>query len=69
MRNVTQQMTNIQGDDLNVIACSISDTLYVCAKSSLIQGERRTRADRMELGRWERLLNDEDNVRVWKAIA
>ena len=54
--------------DVNVFANNISNALYECAESS-----RCTPAPRANhasnLGRWERLLEDADDARVWKAIS
>ena len=69
LRNITQLMSCIRvDDDLNSCVSNLSDALYVCAKSSVTEDEERVRVDRMELGRWERLLEDKDDSRVWEAI-
>ena len=54
-------------DDVNVFAKNVSDVLYECARrSQSVQDQMR---DDLHLGRWERLLRDTDDARVWKAIS
>lgn len=57
-------------DDVNVFARNVSDVLYDCARRSQGVGEslNQNRGD-LHLGRWERLLGDTDDARVWKAIS
>lgn len=54
-------------EDINVSTKMISDALYECAGRS----ECRVRANQADvnLGRWERILKDKDDARVWKAIS
>ena len=42
--------------------------MYACAKSSLVEEEERAGEGRVDLGRWERLMEEKDDSRVWKAI-
>ncbi|MPC40446.1 hypothetical protein E2C01_034003 [Portunus trituberculatus] len=53
--------------DINECAESLANTLYDCAKSSRYHGER-VRGGGSMLTRWERLLEDRDDRRVWQAI-
>ena len=58
-------------DDVNIFAKNVSDVLYECAeRSSNVSGAcaRHSPGD-VHLGRWERLLMDTDDARVWKAIS
>ena len=71
-------MPSIEGNDFNSYVDSLSDIkLYTCVKSSGVGGcEERMSIDRMDLGRWEGLMHDDnddgdddgDDCRVWKAI-
>lgn len=68
VRHIAQQMPCIQDDDVNSYVNNLSDTLYTYAKSSVVLNEEVSPVSRMELGRWERLMEDDDDARVWKAI-
>lgn len=56
-------------DDVNVFASRISESLYACAESSVcVTQPSGSEEESVHLGRWERLLDDSDDARVWKAI-
>ncbi len=61
-------MPSVEDNDLNSYVNSLSDTLYACAKSSVGDCEERMSIGRTELGRWERLMQNADDARVWRAI-
>lgn len=53
----------------NVDTCAeaISDVLYKCCKESQ-QADNRVRSDNQSLDRWERLISDSCDTRIWQAI-
>lgn len=54
-------------DDINIFAQNVSDVLYGCvdnSRSVVVEDEGD-----VHLNRWERLLGDADDARVWKAIS
>lgn len=51
--------------DVNLFATNVSDVFYDCAERSCV---RQAPGD-LNLGRWERLLRDTDDARVWKATS
>lgn len=53
--------------EVSYVECGITNTLYSCVQESVCRNQRSDQVD-MQLGRWERLLNDRDDSRVWKAI-
>lgn len=53
--------------DINVLAGNVADVLYTCAQKCVSCVQREVYSDD-SLGRWERLLGDGDDSRVWKAI-
>lgn len=54
--------------ELNELDHNVSDVLYSCVQKSLYASrQEETRGD-INLGRWKRLLKDDDDARVWKAI-
>ena len=66
---ISQRDLNFLSENLEVseIECSITNALYSCVQESVCRNERSEQVD-MQLGRWERLLSDGDDSRVWKAI-
>ena len=58
-------------DDVDIVASRISDSLYTCAESSkvIVSPTEARSCGGARLGRWERILEDADDVRVWKAIS
>ncbi len=54
-------------DDVDVMAENLSDVLYACATRSEVKACTGDR-DEGALSRWERLLQDKDDSRVWKPI-
>ena len=54
-------------DNVDVMADGVSEALYECARRSKGNQHDNSHSD-SDLGRWERLLQDEDDSRVWKAI-
>ena len=69
VNNISQRDTSFLNECVDISECekSIVDTLYDCAQEST-QGNEILSANEVNLGRWERLLNDRDDARVWKAI-
>lgn len=58
------------GDDANTVALHISDSLYACVESSsVVAPEGAGDVGGVGLGRWERLSEDADDARMWKAIS
>ena len=64
IENVLVQDTNV---GVHELADSVCDVLYNCGQKSLRRGQVSARDD-VHLSRWERLLNDKDDTRVWKAV-
>ena len=56
-------------NDINVFAKGVSDTLYECARKSRRTSEANVSQSDVYFSRWERLLSDADDARVWKAIS
>lgn len=58
-------------NDVNTFAKSVSDALYKCAESSRCAAGASVQqaSATVHLGRWESLLRDADDARVWKAIS
>lgn len=67
--NISEMCIPAIDDDVDTAASRISECLYVCAENSrgAVQAGGGAR-DGVRLGRWERLLGDVDDARVWKAI-
>ncbi len=63
-RNLSLLIENLEVSDME---CGITNALYSCLQESVCRNQRSDEID-MQLGRWERLLNDRDDSRVWKAI-
>lgn len=55
-------------NDVNVFARNITEVLYGCVEGSKRTPTPGVRQGNQHLGRWERILNDSDDTRVWKAI-
>lgn len=55
--------------DINAFAKLVSDTLYECARKSRQTREANVNPSGAHFSRWERLLSDADDARVWKAIS
>ena len=53
--------------DVSDVECGITNALYSCVQESVCRNQRSDNVD-MQLGRWEKLLSDKDDSRVWKAI-
>lgn len=53
--------------DVNNFEMNITETLYMCSQSSVRPVDRAGQSD-INPDRWEKLLNDTDDARVWKAI-
>lgn len=53
--------------DVNTFSQGVSDALYECARRSVAPIRIREPTDNT-LNRWESLLQDNDDMRVWKAI-
>ena len=60
----TDGVVNI--DDVNSFSETVSDALYKCARAS--RGEAVSERDDISLDRWDRLMQDRDDTRVWQAI-
>ena len=56
-------------EDINVFAKSVSDVLYGCVEKSRSTECVNVGEDAAHLNRWERLLGDADDARVWQAIS
>ncbi len=56
-------------NDISVFAKGVSDTLYECARKSRQTSEANVNQSEVHFNRWERLLSDADDARVWKAIS
>ena len=51
-------------DDVNITALNITEYMYVCASKSRLRGELVVTDD----SRWERIPEDNDQDKLWKAI-
>ncbi len=57
------------GNDVNTFAESISDAIYECVRENRDLGMVHIAGDAVaNLVRWNRLLQDRDDKRVWQAI-
>ena len=54
--------------EINDLERKLTETLYSCLKSSVHVNVVENEQENMNLGRWERLLDDKDDARVWRAI-
>ncbi len=54
-------------DDINVVADAIPNELYRCTERSK-NSDRVVEYSMDNMGKWERLLQDKDDSRVWRAI-
>ncbi len=66
---ILQRDLSLLTEDLEVsdVECAITNALYSCVQESVCRNQRSDEVD-TQLGRWERLLGDRDDSRVWKAI-
>ena len=66
---ISQRELKFLNENLEVseVECGITNALYSCVQESVCRNQRSEQVD-MQLGRWERLLSDRDDSRVWKAI-
>lgn len=66
---ISQRDLSFLNENLEIsdVECGITNTLYSCVQDSGCRNQRSDQVD-MQLGRWERLLSDRDDSRVWKAI-
>ena len=55
-----------ENDDVNVMTNKVTDALYECVTRSEVRGRGGVSDD--GLGRWQRMLSDRDDARVWKAV-
>ena len=69
INNITSTSPPTDISDVHAFARDMSDTLYRCAKASVNTHTDSDRQTDASLGRWERLLTDKDDARVWKAIS
>uniref|UniRef100_A0A0P4VRG8 Reverse transcriptase domain-containing protein n=1 Tax=Scylla olivacea TaxID=85551 RepID=A0A0P4VRG8_SCYOL len=53
--------------EISEVESGITNALYSCVQQSVCRNQRSEQVD-MQLGRWERLLSDRGDSRVWKAI-
>ena len=67
--NLDQVVTDFEAFGVDECDKSIVTTLYNCAQNSLCTFEQNEHQNYFTLGRWERLLTDKDDARVWRAIA
>lgn len=56
----------LEANDLDEFAKNVTDTLYRCACAS--RGEQRPRDMSVNVGRWEKLLENKDDLQIWRAI-
>ena len=66
-KNDIAQIEVFDDNDVNVLASNVTDALYTCAVKS-VSRVRSEGYSNDNLGRWEKLLGDGDDARVWKAI-
>lgn len=64
--NLLQLNVPSECEDINIYADNVTATLYQCARDSKRVSNVQVVND--GIGRWERLLKDKDDVRIWKAI-
>lgn len=56
-----------ENTELSDVECGITNALYACVQESVCRNQRSDEVH-MQVGRWEKLLSDKDDSRVWKAI-
>ena len=63
-----QELPYFNHDNIGEYADSVSNILYKCSQASRIRDTSTPNDTDDTLERWDRLLNDDDDTRVWQAI-
>ena len=67
-RCIGQMIVTPNDETIDDFERAITDALYSCSQNSIDTQVQETGVGDVHMGRWERLLEDGDDARVWKAI-
>ena len=69
LNHLAQRELPAVSGNMNEFAQNVTDLLYQCASISRFRNNvNNLQNSDGDMGRWERLLNDNDDVRIWRAI-
>ena len=63
---LSRQRLPVMSNNVDFYADSVSNTLYSCVEASRCQAIIDNSEQNLE--RWDRLINDQDDCRIWKAV-